>query len=93
MGAFGSLQVATTQPSLSCMREVSLQEVVRTVHMRLDLAKLQRRVVDILITDLAKFFDVMSRMSTPSWEPVWAVADAQNKPLRKTTTGEGESGG
>ena len=43
------------------MRGVSLQEVVRTVHMKLDLAKLQNRVVDVLITDLAKFFDVITQ--------------------------------
>ena len=42
------------------MRGVSLQEVDHTVHMKLDLAKLQRRVVDVLITDLAKFFDVVA---------------------------------
>ena len=39
---------------------MSLQEVVRTVHMKLDLAKLQHRLVDILITDLAKFFNVIA---------------------------------
>ena len=43
------------------MRGVSLQEVVRTVHMKLDLAKLQRRVADVLITDLAKIFDVIAQ--------------------------------
>ena len=43
------------------MRGVSLQEVLRTVHMKLDLAKLERRVVDVLITDLAKFFDVIAQ--------------------------------
>ena len=42
------------------MRGVSLQEVVGTVHMKLDLAKLQRRVVDVLITDLAEFFDAIA---------------------------------
>ena len=40
---------------------MSLQEVVRTVHMKLDLAKLQHRVVHVLITDLAKFFDVIAQ--------------------------------
>ena len=30
-------------------------------HMKLDLARLQRRVVDVLITDLAKFFDVIAQ--------------------------------
>ena len=39
---------------------MSLQEVVRTVHMKLDLARLQRRVVDVLVTNLAKFFDVIA---------------------------------
>ena len=43
------------------MRRVSLQEVVHTVHMKLDLAKLQRRVVDVLITDLAKFFGMIAQ--------------------------------
>ena len=43
------------------MRGVSLVEVVRTVHMKLDLARLQNRVVDVLITDLAKFFDVIAQ--------------------------------
>ena len=31
------------------------------MHMRLDLAKLQHRVVDILIIDLAKFFAVIAQ--------------------------------
>ena len=43
------------------MRGVSLREVVRTVHMKLDLARLQRRVVDVLITDLAKCVDVIAQ--------------------------------
>ena len=43
------------------MRGISLQEVVRTVHMKLDLARLQSRIVDVLITDLAKFFDVIAQ--------------------------------
>ena len=43
------------------MRGISLQEVVRTVHMKLDLARLQNRIVDVLITDLAKFFDVIAQ--------------------------------
>ena len=34
--------------------------VVRTVHMKLDLARLQHRVVDVLITNLATFFDVIA---------------------------------
>ena len=42
------------------MRGVSLEEVVRTVHMKLDLARLRHRVVDVLITDLAKYFGVIS---------------------------------
>ena len=40
---------------------MSLQEVVRTLHMKLDLAKLQHRVADVLITDLAKFFNVIAQ--------------------------------
>ena len=43
------------------MRGISLQEVVRTVHMKLDLARLQHRIVDGLITDLAKFFDMIAQ--------------------------------
>ena len=43
------------------MRGISLQEVVRTVRMKLDLARLQHRIVDILITDLANFFDVIAQ--------------------------------
>ena len=43
------------------MRRISLQEVVRTVHMKLDLARLQNRIVDVLIKDLAKFFDVIAQ--------------------------------
>ena len=43
------------------IRGVALQEVVRTVHMKLDLAKLHRRVVHILITDLTNFFDVIAQ--------------------------------
>ena len=46
------------------MRGVSLKEVVRTVHMKLDLARLQRRV-DILVTDLAKLFDVIGQDNHP----------------------------
>ena len=37
------------------------QEVVRTVHMKLDLARLRHRVVDVLIIDVAKFFDVIAQ--------------------------------
>ena len=40
---------------------MSLQEVVRTVHMKLDQAQLQRRILDVLITDLVKFFDVIAQ--------------------------------
>ena len=47
------------------MQGVSLQEVVRTVHMKLDQARLQHRVVDVLITDLAKFFDVIAQDIPP----------------------------
>ena len=47
------------------MRGISLQEVVRTVHMKLDLARLQNRIVDVLITDLAKFFDVIAQDNLP----------------------------
>ena len=43
------------------MRGVSLQEVVRTVHMKLDLTRLQHWVVDVLVTDLAKFFDAITQ--------------------------------
>ena len=43
------------------MRGVSLLDVVRTVHMKLDQARLQHRVVDLLITGLAKYFDVIAQ--------------------------------
>ena len=43
------------------MQGISLQEVVRTVHMRLDLARVQHRIVDVLITDLAQFFDAIAQ--------------------------------
>ena len=43
------------------MRGLSLQEVVRTVHMKLDLPRFQHPVVDVLITDFAKFFDVIAQ--------------------------------
>ena len=48
------------------MRRVSLQEVVYRVHMKLDPARLQRWVVDILVTDLAKFFHVIAKDVHPS---------------------------
>ena len=48
------------------MRGVSLQEVVRTVHMKLDPAKLQHRLVDVLITDPGKFFDVIAQDVHPN---------------------------
>ena len=35
------------------------------MHMKLDLARLQRRVVDGLVTDLAKFFDVIGQDTHP----------------------------
>ena len=44
---------------------MSLQEVVRTVHMQLDLARLEHQVVDVLITDLAKFLDVIAQNVHP----------------------------
>ena len=40
------------------MKGISLHRVVRTVHRMLDLASLCGEVVDVLITDLAKYFDV-----------------------------------
>ena len=43
------------------MQGLSLKEVDRTVHMKLDLAKLPRCVVHVLMTDLAKFFDVIAQ--------------------------------
>ena len=47
------------------MRGVSLQEVVRTVHTKPNQARLQHRVVDGLITDLAKYFDVIAQDIDP----------------------------
>ena len=43
------------------MRGVFLKEVVSTVHMKLDLAKLKHRVVDVHITDPAKFVCVINQ--------------------------------
>ena len=43
------------------LRGVSLREVVCTAHMKLDLAMLQHWVVDVLITDPAKFFNVIAQ--------------------------------
>ena len=43
------------------MRGVSLQEVVRPLHMKLDMARLHCRMVDVLVTDLAKFFDAIAQ--------------------------------
>ena len=40
---------------------MSLQEVVRTVHVKLDVARLQHRAVDVLTTDLANFFDMIAQ--------------------------------
>ena len=65
--AFYALAIAIYERALGgpClvggMRGVSLQEVVHTVHMKLDLARFQHRVVVVLITDLAKFFDVIAQ--------------------------------
>ena len=44
---------------------MSLQEVVRTVHMKLNQAWLQHRVVNVLITGLAKYFDVIAQDIDP----------------------------
>ena len=44
---------------------MSLQEAVRTMHKKLDLARLQHRVVDVLITDRTKFFDVIAQDVQP----------------------------
>ena len=64
--AYYALATATGGPCLvGGMRGVSLHEVVRTVHMRLDLARLLHRVVDVLITDLAKFFDIIGQDVLP----------------------------
>ena len=46
---------------VEAMKGMSLQKVVRTVHMVLDLPRLRRQVVDVLITDLAKYFDVIAQ--------------------------------
>ena len=64
--AFGALATAIYERALwgPCliggMRGVSLQEVVRMVHMTLDLARLRRQVVDVVITDLVNFLDVIA---------------------------------
>ena len=43
------------------MKGVSPHEVMRTVHMTLDMARLWGQVVDVLITDLAKYFDAITQ--------------------------------
>ena len=42
------------------MKGISLHEVMCTVYMKLDMACLHRQVVDVLITDLAKYFAVIT---------------------------------
>ena len=65
--AFYPVLTAIYEPALGgpClvggMRGKSLQEVVRTVHMKLDLARLQHRVVNVMITDVAKFFNEIAQ--------------------------------
>ena len=51
------------------MRGVFLLEIVRTLHIKLDPAKLERRLVVILVIYLAKFFDAMAQTVHPI---VWA---------------------
>ena len=55
---------------------MSLREVVRTVHMKLDLAKLQHRVVDVLFMDLAKIFDVIAKDVHPIVEARVGLGEA-----------------
>ena len=43
------------------MKGISLHEVVWTVHMALDMARLGGQTVDILIGNLAKYFDVIAQ--------------------------------
>ena len=59
--AFYAVATAVYERALGGMRGISLHEVVRTVHMKLDVARLQNRILDVLITDLAKFFDVIAQ--------------------------------
>ena len=47
------------------MNSVAVHEVVHTVHMTLDMAHLRGQVVDVLITDLAKYFYIIARVVHP----------------------------
>ena len=47
------------------MKGISLHEVVPTIHMTLDLAHLLKQVVDVLISDVAKCFDVIAHDMHP----------------------------
>ena len=60
------------------MRGVPLQEVVRTVHMKLDFTRLHHRVVDVLITDLVKFFDVITQDVHPIMGARLSVGEASH---------------
>ena len=61
------------------MPGVSLQKVVRTVHMKLDLGRLQRRVLDVLITDLTKFFDIITHDVHPIVGAHVGLGDASHR--------------
>ena len=47
------------------MRGVSLKETLRTAHKKLDFGRLKRRVVDVLVKDHAKFFDIITQYVDP----------------------------
>ena len=71
---------------------MSLQKVVRTVHIKLDLARLQHRVVDVLVTDLAKFFDIMAQDVHPIVGPQVGLGDAGHPATQSLASGRGLPG-
>ena len=60
------------------MQEISLPEGVCTVHMRWVLAMLQHCIVDVLITDLAKFLDMIVQDIHPIVESQVGLGEADH---------------
>ena len=56
------------------------------MHMKLDLARLWRRVVDVLVSDLAKFFDVIAHDVHPIVGPVCAWVTPDTQPTTRTAS-------
>ena len=63
MEASGGYEQAPRGPYLvGGMKGIFLPDVVRTVHMTLDLVRLRGKVVGMLITNLAKYFDIIAQV-------------------------------